>query len=101
MKKVRKAIVIVATTIEITLFVTEIAAPGQAEHLRRAALLDLLPDLLDDVVLRLEEAEPAAPLGQVVDVVGSAWTKSFTWLTSVGTKAKPIAGDRERARARR
>ena len=42
----------------------------EAEHLGRAALLHLLPHLLDDVVLRLEEAEAAAPVRDVLHVVG-------------------------------
>ena len=41
---------------------------GEAEHLRGAAVLDLRADLLDDVVLRLEEAEPPAAVRDVVDV---------------------------------
>ena len=69
MKNVRKMIVTVATTIVITLFVTRERRAGEAEHLRGAAVLDLLAHLLDDVVLRLEEAEPPAAVRQVVDVV--------------------------------
>ena len=34
----------------------------EAEHAGRTALLDRLPDLLDDLVVALEEAEPAATL---------------------------------------
>src|SRR5439155_23106299 len=37
-----------------------------AEQLRGAAFLQRLPGLVDEVVLRLEEAEPAATLRQVV-----------------------------------
>ena len=69
MKNVRKTIVTVAAMTVMTLFVTESAAPDKSESLLRAAGLDLLPDLLDDVVLALEEAEPAAPVRQVVNVV--------------------------------
>ena len=43
---------------------------GEAEDPARAALVHLLAHLLDDVVLGLEEAEPAAAARQVVDVVG-------------------------------
>ena len=42
----------------------------EAEHAAGAALLDRLAHLLDDVVVALEEAEPAPALGQVVDVAG-------------------------------
>ena len=60
MKNVRNAIVIVATTSEITLFVIESAAPVRPSTFV-AALVHRLSDLLDDVVLRLQEAEPAPP----------------------------------------
>ena len=62
MKKVRNAIVIVATTSEITLFVIESAAPVRPSTFDAPPLFDRRPDLLDDVVLRLEEAEPPPPL---------------------------------------
>ena len=59
----------VAVTIEITLFVTESAVPERPSTLRGAAFVHLLANLLDDVVLRLQESEPAATVRQVVDVV--------------------------------
>ena len=68
MKNVRKTIVTVPTTMLTTPFVTETAAPERPEQLLRAAVVDLLAHLLDDVVLRLEEAEPALALRDVVDV---------------------------------
>ena len=43
----------------------------EAEDAAGAALLDRLACPLDDVVLALEEAEPAAPAGEVVDVAGN------------------------------
>src|SRR5439155_8829956 len=43
---------------------------GEAEDPRRAALTDGIPDMLGDVVFALEEAEPAPPVGDLVDVVG-------------------------------
>src|SRR6478672_6518748 len=58
MKKVRKTIVIVAAINVMMLFVTDTAAP------------DLLTHLLDDVVLALEEPEPAAAVRQVPHVIG-------------------------------
>ena len=61
---------IVAAMIVSTLFVTAIAAPGEPEQTLRAALVHLLAHLLDDVVLALEEAEPAAAVRQVVHVAG-------------------------------
>ena len=70
MKKVRKMIVIVPRTMLTTPFVIETAAPGQPEQPLRAAVVDLLAHLLDDVVLRLEKAEPAPALRHVVDVAG-------------------------------
>ena len=70
MKKVRNVIVTIATTSEITLFVIEIAAPVRPSTFVAPPRLDRVPDLLDDVVLRLQEAEPALALGQVVDVAG-------------------------------
>src|SRR5207237_7452396 len=42
----------------------------EAEDLVRAVVPQRLPDLLDDVVLRLEEAETAAALREVVHVSG-------------------------------
>ena len=63
------AIVTAPTTIVITPFATESATPESAEHLRRAARVDRLLDLLVEVVLRLEEAEPPAAVRDVVDVV--------------------------------
>ena len=69
MNRVRNAIVSVATTALTTLLVTA-SAVLEPEHARRAALLDRLPDLLDDLVVALEEAEPAPAFGQIVDVVG-------------------------------
>ena len=69
MKNVRKTIVTVAAMIVITLFVTDERRAGKAEELLRAAVLHLLADLLDDVVLALEEPEPAAAVRQVVHVV--------------------------------
>ena len=70
MKKVRKVIVMIARTSEMTLFVIEIAAPVRPSTFEAPPLLTGVPDLLDDVVLRLQEAEPAPALGQVVDVAG-------------------------------
>src|SRR5205814_7129123 len=42
----------------------------KAEHLRRAALMDRVPDLLRQVVFGLEEAKSALAVADVVDVVG-------------------------------
>ena len=42
----------------------------EPEDAAGAALLDRLARPLDDVVVALEEAEPAAPAGEVVDVAG-------------------------------
>jgi hypothetical protein len=42
----------------------------KAKHLRRATLLDGRLDPFLDVVLRLEEAEPATPVSHVVHIVG-------------------------------
>src|SRR4029078_8883531 len=43
----------------------------EPEELPRAAVLDVLLELLDRVVLRLEEAEPPPSLHQVVDITGN------------------------------
>ena len=52
-----------------TLRVTDFLLRG-VPAFRRAAALDRMADLLLDVVLRLEESEPASPVRDVVDVVG-------------------------------
>jgi len=71
MKKVRKVIVMIASTSATTLFVIEIAAPVRPRTPRGASAAHRVSDLFDDVVLRLEEAEPASrPLGEVVHVAG-------------------------------
>ena len=70
MKNVRNVIVIAPITMLTTPFVMETRSARQSEHSLRAAVVDLLPDLLDDVVFRLEEAEPAPALRDVVDVAG-------------------------------
>ena len=102
MKKVRNVIVTIATTSEITLFVIEIAVPVSPSTFDAPPFVDRVPDLLDDVVLRLEEAEPAAALRQVVDVARErAWTKSLTWLTSVGMKSEADPDDRDERERRR
>ena len=69
MKNVMKTIVSVATTAVRTLFVTRERGAGADGELADAAALAPPPYALDDVVPRLEEAEPAAALRQVVDVV--------------------------------
>ncbi len=68
MKSVRKAIVTTAITALRMLFVSAQSRVREAEHAADAALLDRLPRPFDDLVLPLEEAEPAAAAGEVVDV---------------------------------
>ena len=70
MKKVRKVIVIAPIDDVDDTFRDGERSAGQSEHSLRAAVVQLLPDLLDDVVLRLEEAEPAPALRDVVDIAG-------------------------------
>ena len=69
MKNVMNTIVRVATTAVSTLFVTVSAAPGADGELADTAVLHRLFHSLDDVVARLEEAEPATAMGEVVHVV--------------------------------
>ena len=69
MKNVRKTIVTVAAIRLMMLFVTLSAAPESPRSFFAPPFCTCSRDLLDDVVLRLEEAEPPAPVGQVVDVV--------------------------------
>ena len=76
MKKVRNVIVMIATTSEMMLFVTEIAVPVSPRTFDAPPLETAVADLVDEVVLRLQEAEPAAPLGQVVDVPGERLDRS-------------------------
>ncbi len=52
------------------LFVSAEGGVREPEDAAGAALLDRLARPLDDVVLTLEEAEPAAPAGEIVDVAG-------------------------------
>src|SRR5919109_783426 len=44
--------------------------PGETEQLRGTAFSERLARLVDEVVLRLQEPEPAAAFGEVVQVVG-------------------------------
>ena len=69
MKNVMKTIVIVATTIVITPFATEIATPESPSTFVAPPVADRALDPLLDVVLRLEEPEPAAAVRDVVHVV--------------------------------
>src|SRR3954467_5424249 len=46
------------------------AARPPEQPLGEVRLLHLALDLLDDLVLALEEPEPSAPLGEVLDVAG-------------------------------
>ena len=68
MNSVMKRIVTVATTAVTTLFVTASAVPVTPRNLPAPPCLIAFLRLLDDLVPRLEEAEPAAALRQVLDV---------------------------------
>ena len=68
MKKVRKTIVMTATTAVTTLLTTSRAA-GETEHSTRALGLDRLADAIDYPVVVLEPPERAPSLGEVVDEV--------------------------------
>ncbi len=68
MKNVRKTIVTVAAMTVMMLFVTETAAPDNPSAFFAPPFLTCSRDLLDDVVLPLQEPEPAAAVRQVVHV---------------------------------
>ena len=95
MKKVRKAIVIAATTSEITLFVIEIAAPVSPSTL--VAPPSSTAVRIFSTIWYFVSRKPSLPFPLVRSSTypGTAWTKSLTWLTSVGMKAY---ADRTRAR---
>ena len=89
----------VPMTMLTTPFVTETAVPDSAEQLLRAAVVDLLAHLLDDVVLRLEEAEPPLALRQVVDVAGTRVDELVHVVDERRDEERADAGDDERSRA--
>ena len=90
----------VATSAVITPFVTATACPRARTAASAPPLFERLLRLLDEVVLRLQEAEPPAALRDVVrGSPARCSTKSFTWSTSVGMKGGD-AGEREQ-RSRR
>ena len=64
----RKAIVTDATTSEITLFVTRPPRRSRPSTFVAPPVVHRGPDLLDEVVLRLEEPEATAAVRQVVHV---------------------------------
>ena len=68
---------------------------GKPEHLLRAAVLHLLLDLLDDVVLALEEAEPSAPVRQVVDVVRERLDEAVDLVDQLRDERRADRGDHD------
>ena len=109
MKNVRKTIVTVAAMTVMMLFVTETAAPESPSTFFAPPFFDLLAHLLDDVVLALEEPEPAASMGQVVHVAGSRLGEAVDLVDQLRNERRANAGnddqhqqirDHDRRRAR-
>ena len=90
--------VTVAATTEITLFVSETAAPDSPNSFLAPPGLHLLANLLDDVVLALEESKAAASVRQVVDV---PWNRLRETVHLVDELRDERRADRRRRRSAR
>ena len=89
MKKVRNVIVTIATTSEMMLFVIEIAVPVSPSTFDAPPFETASRILSTMWYFVCRKPSRPRPFVRSSTYPGSAWTKSFTWLTSVGMKRKP------------
>ena len=91
-----------ATTAVMTLFVTASAVPGDAERRRwRPPSLDRLAHSVGDLVLALEEAEPARAAREVLDVARQRVDEVVDLVDQDRHEGRSERGDRRAGRRRR
>ena len=90
-------IVTVATIAVMIPFVIATAVPVSPSSLLGTAVLELVANALGDVVLRLEEPEPPAPMRDVVDVAGQRLREAVHLVDERREEERAERGQPERA----